>query len=715
MSDHGAPQQPRPAYCEEFSEETQAALSDTRQSASVTARHTANVTKSRSGRDEQSDSGYSSHTHSAPNSSLDSRIETNLTIPPPIAPEPSSAATVKPSIEIANATTKPRSRAHSPEKNLLRRTGSKSRKDGSSRRKECACEKCLSDPRRSAIPVQPSWVASKSRPPGPSPLQPRQPPAIIEPFVAPRGHMRPQPAASRARPMSYHAGTMPEPMYLSQPHFLVERQPTVRQAAYPFPPPQMFPPPEAFAEPMYPLQPAAPLPQPQDYFPPASMTPMTYEIIPQPRPRPRRLTSEQTRARPQSMYYGNPPPIYEYGEPIYKTVEPKQPIQRQLSRRGRRESLRSSQPSPKDDQELMPPPPVPKPPKLETRSRTESRPAPRQAYSAADVFPSQSSQLRAGGEQTLGGSPLRPRESRKSSAEEASRSRRPSLARAPKYSEEKAVTFDDIEREMGRTGIDGSPAKSRRRSSVYGHESLEDAEGSIEAYQQAVRSPAALTPSREEVIARLMKEKRTTTLQHPNSEDGGSRLSAHSRGSRGSRNSRDGSEHVRKSSITDSKALQRRPANDVGSVRSTENKEAPFALRFKPKDTNVTMAGSIDGRAISLRNSKDVEGDLELSIESYAAYENQRGRKASISSSSSRPPPRQQSHKRYSYIEGQGVQEITSPGYERRESTSMARVSSQRSDEQAPRIVGERIVTTVRSRRSSRYGYDRRERYDYDE
>ena len=716
MSDHGSQQQPRPAYCEEYSEETQATLSDTRQSASVTAKRSANVSnKSRSGRDEQSDSGYSSHTHSAPNSSLDSRIDANQPPPPPPPPPTAPAAAAVPVPKPEKSTKLPKSRAHSPEKNVLRRAGSKSRRDGDSRKNDCMCDKCVSDPRRSAVPVQPNWLANyaiaqpRQKTPAPPSPQPRRP-ALVEPIMVPREHARPRPSASRARPMSFHAGTLPEPRYLAQPHYIMERQPSMRQPAYPFPP-QAFPPPQPYVEQMLPLQSAPPLPPPQNYYPQPTMAPMAYEIVPQPRPRPRRLTSEQTRARPQSMYYGSPP-IYEYVEPTYKTIEPKQPIQRQLSRRGRRESLRTSEPSSHDEANLMPPPPVPKPPKPETRVRTEQRPHMRQTASAAAVYPSQTSQLRGGSGQDPSESSLKRRDSRKGNTEESSRSRHPSKARPARPGEEKAVTFDDVERDMSRMDLDASPAKSRRRSSVYGHESLADAEGSIEAYQQSVRTPAALEPSKEDVIARLMREKRANSLQQHKSEDGGSRLSAQSRGSRGSKSSRDGSERVRHPSISESKALDRRPSNDVGSVRSTETNDAPFALRFKPQDTNVTMAGSIDGRAISLRRSKEVDGDIELSIESHAAYDTLRGRKPSTSSG--RPPLRQHSHKRYSYIEGQGVREITGPGYESSQAVSMARVSSQQSDEQVPRIVGERIVTTTRSRRSSRYGYDGRDRYDYE-
>ena len=679
MSEHGSQQQPRPAYCEEFSEENQATVPETKQSANVAAKRSKpDVANSRSSRDEQIDSGYD--THSGPNSSLDSKVDSN----PPVAPDPPNT-----SLERGGTIKKAsQDRAPSPEQNNAKRAESKSRRDGHPRKRECYCDKCVSGAQRGAAPFDPymssNYVIAQPRQKTPAPSMPqaRRAPQPAEAIMPLREHVRPRPATNRARPMSFHAGMMPEPMYLTQPAYVVERQPSARQAIYPFPPPS-FPP-----------QPPPPLPPPpQEYFTPM---PIHYEMLPPARPRPRKIPSEQPRARPQSMYYGEPPPVFENVGPIYRTIEPSKPLQRQLSRRGRRESLRVPDTSPKNDAQVMQPPPIPAP-KIDTRPRHEQRPPIRQTATSAAALPHQESYRGSVGQDARDPS-TKHQSSRKGSVEDPPRSRRPSVARPSKTSEEKVVSFEELERDMSHLNTDPSPAKSRRRSSLYSHENLEDLEGSVLAYQQSkgsVRSSGA-TPSRDDILSPLVRKKTNTD------SDTGSRMSAHSRGSRGSR---DGSDVKRTST---SKALDRRPSNEV-STRS-EN-ERPFALRFNPEDTNVKMQGGIDGRAISLRKSKDGDGDMELSIESRASPESGRGRMNS--SSSSRPPLREKSRKRYSYIEGRGVQEISGPGFEASRSLSIARVQSNPQESgTAPRVIGERIVTTMRSRRSSRYAYDGRERYD---
>ena len=135
--------------------------------------------------------------------------------------------------------------------------------------------------------------------------------------------------------------------------------------------------------------------------------------------------------------------------------------------------------------------------------------------------------------------------------------------------------------------------------------------------------------------------------------------------------------------------MDRQPSTDVN-ARSENDR---FALRFNPEGINVKMQGGIEGRAINLRKSKDGDGDMELSIESRAGIESSRERTVG-----SRPAIREKSRKRYSYIEGPNrVKELDN-----------ARMNSR--EEEGSRILGERIITTMRSRRSSRYGYDGRER-----
>ena len=776
MSDKGS-QHPRPAYCEEFSEEQQTTVPETRQSANVAAKRSKSDVK-RAGplRDEHSDSGYSSHPYSAPTSSLDSKVESN----PPAAPDPPSTNTQ--GRETSKNTSK--SRAPSPDKNLLRRTQSKGRGDGASRRKECLCDKCVSKAHGVALPTNPypdpNYVIAQARQKQPAPPSPSArrayPPDAAMPL---REHVRPRPAVSRARPMSFHAGATPEPLYLQQPQYVIE-QPSARQTAYPFAPPAFMPPP-AYYEPL-PLPPQQPpLPPPQEYFAPM---PIAYELLPPAQPRPRRRPSEHSRSRPQTMYYDSPP-IFEYAEPSYRTLEPAQPVRRQLSRRGRRESLRQTETSPSEDMKRMPPPPPP-PPKIDTK-RVEQRPPMRHAATTASAYTHHESLRNTKGSLET---PTKSRSSRKGSTEEEPRSRRPSLARQTRTSDERAVSFDDMQQDMGRLTLDtSSPAKSRRRSSVYGHESLEALEGSVEEYQSSKGTPRSSgpTPSHDEMLARLVR-KRTNT-----DSETGSRLSAQSRGSRASREGSDSHSHSHSHGhghghnkplvpvTSQSRALDRRPLGN-NEVASAKNENDRFALRFNPEGINVKMQGGIEGRAINLRKSKDgQEGEMELMIEGRAGpstsastananaseYGGYRGRGGSTSRSSAAAPAaaaaallpavrerdrerdrdrdrdrerereREKSRRRYSFIEGRsgGVQEIFaastsgtgsgtgSGGFDANSrSLSIARYQGQSQSQSpgggggaqdegigGPRVIGERIVTTTRSRRSSRYGYERYE------
>lgn len=810
MTDNGQQQQqqPHPAYCEEFSEEAQATVPETRQSANIAAKRSkaSEHPKARKTlRDEFSDSGYSSHTHGTLNSSLDSKLDhaqSGATVHHALVPFVAEPDVIK-------------SRAQSPDKDLTatapKRTRSKNRRDGggaSARRRECGCDNCIAAARPSHLLLDPYQTSvrpsahppSRHRTPAPPSPQSRRTPQVAMPL---REHTRTRPPTSaRPRPMSYHGGATPDPNYVpAQPTYLLDHPPPATQTAYPFLQPS-YPPQPSFYQA---APPPPPPPAPQDYFQP--MQPQMYEIQPQmqppPRPPTRQWTSERPPERPQSMFYAAPPPQpiydYEYGDdPIYTVMMDPQPQQQRrdhsLSRRDPHSSLREtyagrpSVPSSEDSRRMPPPPHPPKP-------RPEYRPQIRHAATAAGTVhtdPRRSSHDE-------------PRQSTASTSRkpsfdtsQPSRSRRPSLARPSlRTSEDKNVSFDGLQR-----GIQGmtlepistnttsnSSSKSRRRSSVYGghgESALRDLEGDVEAYQatQRLRSntsasnsttPISPLATNEDLLSRLPLGTRKKT----DSSETGSRTSQRSGGS-------------------GSGLRARRPSNnDVGSTSSRENKEGRdsnagnLALRFNPEGVNIKMQGGIDGRAINLRKSKDGEkGDLELSIGSkdesktdrrkqimaahhhtertvpalsgaptvrqieHSAHhhhhhqQDRRGRETPVSLGS-RPSlaGRERSRRRYSYVEGGGggVREVPHEegGYSltkigsrdpyeavaggsgarigsrdegggglRPSGSALARTGSSESREEeyggagGARIIGERIVTTMRSRRSSRYKYD---------
>ncbi|MDI1489059.1 MAG: hypothetical protein OHK93_008337 [Ramalina farinacea] len=801
-------QQPHPAYCEEFSEEAQATVPETRQSANIAPKRSKPSEHSKAKkpmRDEFSDSGYSSHTYGTLNSSLDSKLDN--------APSGASGATIHNAIvPFAGEPDVIKNRAQSPEKDVAagapKRSRSKHRRDGgaSARRRECGCDQCRAAARPTHLLVDPYRTSTRPsaqppprhRTPAPPSPQSRRTPQIAMPL---REHTRSRPSASsRPRPVSYHGGAAPDPRYVPvQPTYLLDHAPDARQTAYPFLQPS-YPPQPTFYQAAPPPAPAPPPPPaPQDYFQP--MQPHLYEIQPQmvppPRPPTRQWTSERPPSRPQSMFYAPPPPQpvydYEYGEdPIYTGMIDPQPqqqsLEHSLSRRDPYSSLREAYtgrpyvPSSEDSRRMPPPPPPP--PKI----RPEPRPQIRHAATAAPTVYADPQSV----------SHDQPRQSRKPSFDSSPppRSRRPSLARPSlRTSEDKNVSFDSLERGIHSLKLEPIPtntasnssSKSRRRSSVYGGHGdsvLRELEGDVEAYQatQRLRSntntsnsatPISPLATNEDILSRVPLGTRKKT----DSSETGSRASQRSGGS-------------------GSGLRARRPSNnDVGSTSSRENKEGRdsntgnVALRFNPEGVNVKMQGGIDGRAINLRKSKDGDkGDLELSIGSKdesksdrrkqltAAHQQtertvpalsgaptvrqiehsthqhhqqeRRGRETPVSVGS-RPSlaGRERSRRRYSYVEGGsgGVREvhheeggyaITRIGsrdpYQAVADDSGARMASKdrsgnggrpsdyamvrtgsgglRDEEYrgagGARIIGERIVTTMRSRRSSRYSYD---------
>ncbi len=275
-----------------------------------------------------------------------------------------------------------------------------------------------------------------------------------------------------------------------------------------------------------------------------------------------------------------------------------------------------------------------------------------------------------------------------------------------------------VERDMGRMNIESNTAKHKRRASVYGHESFHDLEHSVETYQAAAKgTPTPFNPIPIESLVRKKKPSSDTSSRHSGK----------------SKTSREGSD-----------VKSRRPSSEI----KPRGENDGLAMRFNASQgINLDLKGGIEGRTISLRQSKDgVEGDIDLNIGS-------RGRAIG-----SRPPiaGREKSRRRYSYVDGRGggvteverqkVSESGRPlplrGYSYVDDRgvvelerarmgggggggggggALERVRSgrgfgdggleerDREREREPRVLRERVVETRRSRRSSRSGFGGRE------
>lgn len=646
------------AYLEEYNEEAQTTLPGTRRTANITAKRSKpNDSTQRTLRDEFSDSGYSSHTiatFGSTDSSLESKTGSN-----PLRVDTGTVAIKKKSTTDGK---KPPSRRQSPEKPPLDRVQSKSRKEEAAQPKQCSCTECVAKVRRSAAPVKTSHHHTshhKSHSKQPAPMLPpstRPPPAQIMQDVPLLPQPRPRPPTAqsyhRSRPMSFHGGPIPDLVYQAHGPLYIER-PSPR-----YPPTPVFPPPSYPPQTSY-FPTPQPVPQQQDYF----TSPLS-PFEPQPRPRSQRWTSEHpTIARPQSMVYPTSP-IIEY--PVYPVMGPStRPSSRQTSRRERPVVLPDEHPARDEDYYKMPPPPS----RNNTKSRQETRPAMKHASTTPDVY--QAQHIRRSGREESTGANVGHRNPNKESYGEHDRSRRPSLARPNRTSDEKVPNTHTLERNLARMTVESNAAKERRRSSVYDHESLHDLEGSVEAYQAAQRNNALHAPSIDALVGRKKANASSSSTS-----------SRHSEKSEKSKNSREGSD-----------GKSHRTSSDV--KRRHENEK--IAMRFNASQGfNLDIKGDARNGTINLRQVKD-EGQMELNI-------GVRGR--AVGSRLTRPASEEKARRRNSsYVDGEAVKEL-----ERARTTS--RAPQEKLGDYEPRIIREHITTTSRSRRSSRSGYSGRGQAD---
>ena len=647
------------AYLEEYNEEAQTTLPGTRRTANITAKRSKpNDATQRTLRDEFSDSGYSSHTIAtlgSTDSSLESKTGSN-----PLRVDTGTVAIKKKSSTDGK---KPQSRRQSPEKPPLERVQSQGRKEEAAQPKQCNCTECVAKVRRSAAPVKTSHHHTghvKSHPKQPAPVHPpstRPLPAQImqDVPILPQPRPRPPTAQSyhRARPMSFHGGPIPELVYQAPGPLYIER-PSPR-----YPPAPVFPPPSYPPQTSY-FSTPQPAPQQQDYFT-SPLSPFEH----QPRSRPQqRWTSEHPNiVRPQSMVYPTSP-IIEY--PVYPVIGPStRPSSRQTSRRERPIALPDEHPARDEDYYKMPPPPS----RSNTKSRQETRPAMKHANTIPDTH--QAHHIRRSGREESTGANVGHRNPNKQSFGEHDRSRRPSLVRPSRTSDEKVPNTHALERNLARMTVESNAAKERRRSPVYDHESLHDLEGSVEAYQAAQRNNALHASSIDALVGRKKANASSSSTS-----------SRHSEKSEKSKNSREGSD-----------GKSRRTSSDVKSRHENEK----IAMRFNASQGfNLDIKGDASHGTINLRQVRD-EGQMELNIGVQGKAV--RGRPA-------RPASEEKARRRNSsYVDGEAVKEL-----ERARATG--RAPPEVFGDYEPRTIREHITTTSRSRRSSRSGYSGRGQAD---
>ena len=674
MSDNGA--QAHAAYIEDYNEDAHTTVPETRQTANVAAKRSkpeiSKVGVAELSRDEASDSGYSSRTGATLNSGDSSLVSKagSATLTLDTSVESLSASKRKPVVP------EPQSEqpSRSPNKSSVRRSESKSKqkqkqKEGG-RQGPCACDDCLAATSakgtmrspESTKKSSPTYYEQAKQRPGPavdpsptSRTAKRSAPkmAAEAPIIQPaQPQPRPrQPGASsyRAtpRPVSFHGGVMPQPMYY-QPLF-TGRPPSGIAMQSPFPPPSYPPPTASYFPPQY--QQAAP---PTSHLPnhPAPGQYPPYQHAPQQQSR---QWSNVPQPAPQPSVVYSAPPAVDYPHPTTYDlhVPPTFPSgHRTFSERDRERSIPLRDEYFPYDEDFVRMPPPPRPPS----KPAHQRPSIRQSVTSTARIPRH--------EQYYAYDYIKeeqvPTSPRKHDGEGFERIRRPSVAsRQSMGRSDRSRDIDALAQGLAHMSVEGSgaTAKQRRRMTFYGGPIHRDLERHAEAYQaqRSADSDATSIPLTSDALKLVRRKTQTST------SDAGSRASGEGRVSR------EGSD-VKSRSDTG-----HRSSNDI---RTSNEKEA-FTMRFNTSHgVNVDLKGNNEGRTISLRQSRDGQGNMELSI-------------------GAKQQSREKSRRRQSYIDGSGIREVEPA----RTASRMGRSSRETDVERLKESSG----AASRSRRSSKH------------
>ncbi|KAL8905128.1 MAG: hypothetical protein Q9207_002829 [Kuettlingeria erythrocarpa] len=678
-----SPLRPHAAYLEDYNEDAHTTVPDSRQTANVAAKRSkpeiSNIKVTELGRDGASDSGYSSHTAatltSGDSSSLGSKAG-------------SATLTLDTSLESLNASKRrpvaaekqPQSTPQSPHKPPLRRSESKARANEGARHASCKCDDCrakakskASRPTTSPQTTSPNdSQQAKQRAgthgdwPAPTDAQPSAPRPTPEAPILQPAQPRPRHPGSHyrstPRPISFHGGMMPQPMYLQPIAF--GRPPGTFTTQPPFPPPSYPPPTNSYFPPSYQHPHAhAHAPPPATHQPSPTMQRDLYTIPPSPYSLPpqaqhRQWPTEQYPPQRRPVPY-SAPPLVDYSRPSqYSGAPPTSahppPMQRTFSERDRERPmpLREEYFPYDEDYYRMPPPPPP-PPK--PPNATHQRPTIRHAVTTAARVPHAERYVAEDYDEEE----YTYRSPRKHASEGYDRLSRPPLASRPSNTKSSGKThgLDKLEHSVAQMSVEGNgaAARQRRRMTYYGGPIPKDLERRAEAYQ-ARKNPSTDSIPLTADSLKLVRHK----TQNSNS-DAGSRVSGEGRASR------EGSD------VKPRSATGPRGSSDI----KTRNENDAFTMRFNAAQAvHVDLKGGAEGRTISLRQSREGEGNnMELSIKP-------------------KNDSQEKSRRRQSYVDGTTVRELESL----RTGSRMGRQSRETDSDR----LKERSVAPSQSRRSSR-------------
>ncbi|KAL8698468.1 MAG: hypothetical protein Q9224_001837 [Gallowayella concinna] len=672
--------QPHAAYIEDYNEDANTTLPETRQTANVAAKRSkpdiSRLKVTDLGREEASDSGYSSHTAATLTSGDSSLVSKAGSATLTLNTSVDSLATGKRKSVVVGKQSLPA--AQSPQKHTLRRSASKPRPKETVRDGRSGCddhlakEKSKGERHAASIQQKPlsketvqnrprlgvnTDVAPASKGNNRTPTSgPASNAAVVQPAQPRPRHQSSSQYRNTPRPVSFHGGVMPQPLYY--PAMLVARPPSAFAVQSPFPPPSYPPPttsyfPNPYQQPAPHAHPPPPHAQ-RDAFP---ISPSPYNVPPQQQPH--HWPMEQRHPPQQHVVYSAPPVVeYPHASQYDRSVPQSHPaMHRTFSERDRERPmpLREEYFPYDEDYYRMPPPPPPPPkgsgaapihhrPEIRHPATMGARVSHHEPYMAEEYF--EEDQL--------------PRSPRKYDSGGHERSRRPSLASRPSNasSNERNHNVDKLEHHFARISVEGSgaAAKQRRRMTYYGGPVSRSFEQQVETHQP--RKSGNLEGTSMPLTADSLKLVRHKT-QTSNS-DAGSRLSGEGRASRGS------------SDVKPRSATGRRSSSEV----KTRNEGDGFTMRFDAKQpVNLDLKGGAKGQTISLRQSREGDGNIELSI-------------------GAKPDAREKSRRRQSYVDGAGARELEYV----RASSRMGRLSAKTDNDR----VKERSAAPSRSRRSSK-------------
>ena len=628
-----SPTYSRAAYFEEYNEDAQKILPETRQTANIAAKRSKpdfpNLKHAQAGHDDAHEPTDSKPTVTA--DGIGNRSREPNTGNPVLRIDTSVASVRGKSSATDKKIAKTPKSAH---KSTLKKAESGApRNSHSSRQMQCDCRDCAVIARSSnkvqsatATPIERPAANLLHRPtievPFPSQASRSSAPSPDKgiPIVEP-AKIRPRPTLTQsyrtARPMSYHSGAMPEYFY-SQPIVIEPQRPAAFPTAIPIPPPSYPPPKPSYFPPLPQTLPFRQMPHP--------LTSIPYEPPqpPQLRPQPHHWVSDLSQPPNRPVPYNTPPVVDYPGQPAYPDITShSRPIHHPAVHR----------------QDY--PPPLMEAQAIYDEGYAPILPIPR----TSDMPPPQRPTVRHAATTSVAHTGVHYRLSKPSDehfyrfpVEQGSRRTSPDKLhpskRMPSTHRPSAASSNETSRHLhpsdhgtARVRVESSTAaKQRRRASYYGHETPYELERVMEAYQGSRNADMGLEmPALTADSLRLVRKK-------TQGSDVDSRVSGDGK------RSRDGSDVKARVS-----ADRRRPSE--AKVLADDD---GFKMSFNASQgVNLDLKGSgVEGRTISLRPSKEDAGSMELSIGS-------RGMK-----SGSRNEGKEKHRKTHSYINEAGSADL---------------------------------------------------------